>query len=66
MTAEDWVRIISAIAAGFVLVIGAIGAVYAQVVRTHQLVNSRMSELLELTRTSATAEGRRLGQHWPK
>jgi hypothetical protein len=38
--------------------LGAVLAVYRQVLSTHQLVNSRMTELLELTRTSAIAEGK--------
>jgi hypothetical protein len=61
MTAQDWVAIIGAVAGGLVTILGACGAVYVQVRKTHNLVNSRMSQLLELTKTSAIAEGRLAG-----
>jgi len=58
MSADDWVKIIGAAAAFMSVVIGALGAVYLQVRRTHTLVNSRMDQLLELTQTSGIARGR--------
>jgi hypothetical protein len=58
MTADDWVKVIGAIGSASVLIIGALGAVYLQVRKTHQLVNSRMTELLDLTRKSSLAEGK--------
>jgi hypothetical protein len=51
MSADDWVKIIGALAAGIVIILAALE-------RTHRLVNSRMTELLNLTRTSARAAGR--------
>ena len=57
MSGDDWVRIIGAIAAGIVLILGALAAVFQQIRATHSLVNSRMDELLMLTRTSGHAEG---------
>lgn len=53
MTPEQLVAVLGAITA----LIVAVGAVYVQVLRTHQLVNGRMNELLEATRSSAHAEG---------
>ncbi len=58
MTAQDWTVVIGSIATALVLVIAAVGRVLVQVQATHNLVNSRMTELLELTRTSARAEGK--------
>jgi hypothetical protein len=51
---------VEAITALLVAVTGLIGALVALAVQVrayHQQVNSRMNELLELTRTSAHAEG---------
>jgi len=58
VTADDWVKIIGAIASALVLVLGAIGLLWANVHEYRQEVNGKMSELLDLTRTSARAEGR--------
>ena len=38
--------------------VAACGVVVAQINKVHSLVNSRMTELLELTRTSSLAEGK--------
>jgi hypothetical protein len=59
VSAQDWATIIAAGSAAVVALLGALGALYVQLRRTHQLVNSRMDELLELTRLSSRAEGRR-------
>lgn len=61
MNADDWVKIIGAVAAGLAITLTAIGALYVQIAKTHRLVNSRMSELLELTRTASRAEGQLAG-----
>lgn len=53
MTPEQFVAIIVASTA----LIAAITAMLVQLRRTHDLVNSKMTELLELTRRSARAEG---------
>lgn len=53
MTPEQYAALLTAIAA----VIGALGTLIWQVRRTHELVNSRMTELLRITKKSALAEG---------
>jgi len=53
MSPEQLVAVLTAITA----LIAAVGAVYVQVRQTHKLINSRMTELLELTKSSAHAEG---------
>jgi hypothetical protein len=58
MSGEDWVRIIGAVGAASVLIIAALGAVLAQVRATHNLVNGRLTQLLELTRSSSFAAGK--------
>ena len=57
MNSADWVAIIGAGGAAVALVIAAVGAVYMQARQTHELVNSRMTQLLELTQRSAMAQG---------
>jgi len=54
VTPEQFVAILTALTA----LVGAMVAVLRQVHQTHALVNSRMEELLALTRTSSRAEGR--------
>ena len=39
-------------------IIGALAGLFAQMRATHALVNSRMSELLDLTRRASLAQGR--------
>lgn len=58
MGADDWVKIISAAAGGTVVILGAIGALWVKLHAYRQEVNGRLGELLELTRSSAKAEGR--------
>ena len=58
MSADDWVKVIGALAGATVIVLGAIGALYVKVHAYEQRVNGRLGELLELTRSSAKAEGR--------
>jgi hypothetical protein len=53
MTPEQFVTILGAVTALLIAVTG----LYVQVTRLHQQVNSRMTELLSLTRSSAHAEG---------
>ena len=61
-------ELIAAVASGTVALIGALTALVVAVARlntktaaTHELVNSRMTELLELTRKSSMAQGRLAG-----
>ena len=58
MSGDDWVKVIGAIGTASVLILAALGAVIAQVRSTHQLVDGRMNELLNVTRTSSFAAGR--------
>jgi hypothetical protein len=58
VTSQDWVAIIGAIAAGFVLVLTAVGALYQRIHQYQERVDGRMTELLDLTRQSSRAEGR--------
>lgn len=58
MTSQDWVAIIGAVAAGVVMILAAIGALYARIHGYQQQIDGRMSELLALTRTASRAEGR--------
>jgi hypothetical protein len=53
MTVEQFVSIMTALTA----LIAAVGAVFIQVRATHVAVNSRMTELLDLTRSAGHAEG---------
>ena len=57
VSSADWVAIIGAVGAAAAVIVAAIGAVYLQARQTHQLVNSRMTQLLELTQRSALAQG---------
>jgi len=45
--------------------LGAVVAVYLQVRQTHALVNSRMTELLETTRSASLAQGQLVRQAVP-
>jgi hypothetical protein len=58
VTVDDQVRLIAAIAAGIVTILGALGSLYLQLHRYQQRVDGRLTELLELTRSSAKAEGK--------
>jgi hypothetical protein len=51
---EQW----AALALGVGSVLAGLGRVIYEIRRTHRLVNSRMGELLELTRKSSMAQGR--------
>ena len=53
MSVEQFVSIMTALTA----LIGAVGVVIIQTRATHVAVNSRMTELLDLTRSSSHAEG---------
>jgi hypothetical protein len=57
LTADDIVKIIGAVSVATVAILGAVGAIYAQIRRIHQMVNGRMNELLELTRSSSRTAG---------
>jgi hypothetical protein len=57
VSADDWVKIIGALASASVVLIGAMGALYVKIEQIHRVVNSRMTELLDLTRRSARAQG---------
>jgi hypothetical protein len=58
VTPEQLVAVLGAITA----LIVAIGGLYVQFAQLHRQLNSRMDQLLELTKTSATAEGKLQGQ----
>jgi hypothetical protein len=51
---EELAALVTAVA----VLLGAIGQVWGQSRATHRLVNSRMDELLRLTRSSSIAEGK--------
>lgn len=61
MTPEQFVAIIGALTA----LIIAVTAAWVQLRATHQLVNGRMQELLQLTRDSSKAEGKLEGPAAP-
>jgi hypothetical protein len=61
MTSTDWIAIISAAAGALVAIIGAIGAVWVQVRKTHELVNGKMEQLLAVTRSASFAAGQKQG-----
>jgi len=65
MSVDDWVKLIAASASAFAVILAAIGGVYVQVRKYHAEVNSRMGELLELTRSSSLAQGRLEGAAAP-
>jgi hypothetical protein len=60
MTADDWVKIIAAIGASVVVILGAVERNYRGIRRTHDLLNGRLDELLRLARESGLQEGRRV------
>jgi len=53
VSVEQFIAILGALA----VLIGAVAGAIAQLRQTHALVNSRMTELLALTRSGAHAEG---------
>lgn len=57
MSADDLVKLISAIAGAVVIVLAAIGALWQKVHEYQENVNGRLGELLAVTRTSARQEG---------
>jgi hypothetical protein len=61
MSPEQFVAILGALAT----LIGALAVLIGQVRKTHELVNSRMDELLVLTKKSALAEGRLFEREYP-
>jgi hypothetical protein len=61
VTSDDWVKIIGAVGTSAVIILGAIGALWAKVHGYRGEVNGRMDELLTLTRSSAIAEGKLAG-----
>lgn len=44
--------------------VGAITAVFVQLRQTHQLINSRMTELVETTKLAAQKSGELAGRDW--
>lgn len=58
MTPEQGVALLGALTA----LVAALGAILVQLRQTHQLVNSRLTQLLELTERSSSAEGVLQGQ----
>jgi len=56
---EQFIALLGAVTA----LVVALGAILVQLRQTHQLVNSRLSALLELTATASRAEGVIQGQH---
>ena len=65
MQADDWVKVITAVAGALVVILGAIGALWAKVHAVGATVNGRMTELLELTRKASKAEGVAEGSRSP-
>jgi len=57
MSADEAAKLIGAVAAAVVVVLGAIGALYVKIHSVGVQVNGRMTELLELTRKAAYARG---------
>lgn len=53
MSPNEWIGVITAIA----VLCGAFGKLYRDIRGVHELVNSRMTELLELTRNASEAVG---------
>ena len=53
MTVDQFVTVVGALTA----LVAAVGAVFVQVRQTHELVNHRMTELLDVTKQSALAQG---------
>ena len=62
MSDQVVVALIGMVGVVMVALIGLLGAVLAQTKATHKLINSRMTELLELTRTASRAEGVAAGE----
>lgn len=58
-----WIALISIIPATVLSLPGILAVIQSR--KTHQLVNSRMSELLELTRKASRAEGVKEGEGKP-
>jgi hypothetical protein len=63
VTLDPWLSALAMILAGVGPLLAALAAYYAakaraETARTHDLVNHRMDELLELTRAAARAQGR--------
>ncbi len=57
MNADDWVKVIGAIASGLVLVLASATALWVKLDAYHKEVNGTQEALLDLTRKSAHAEG---------
>jgi hypothetical protein len=58
MTADDWVKVISATAGALAIVLSAIGVLWVKIHEYRKEVNGRMTELLDVTRSAAEARGR--------
>jgi len=58
VSADDLVKVIAALAAGMVAVLGGVGALWQKIHGLEEKVNGRLTELLELTRKASRAEGR--------
>jgi len=57
MSTNDTVALIGAVASAVAVILGAIGALWVKIHGVEMSVNGRMTELLELTRSSSRAEG---------
>jgi hypothetical protein len=56
---------LAAIAAASTVFVACCGIVVAKINQVHNLVNSRMTELLEITKKASLAEGLKQGQESP-
>lgn len=61
LTPEQFVAVLGAITA----LVVALTAVFAQLRRTHMMVNGRLTELLKLTHDAALAKGKLAGSNAP-
>jgi hypothetical protein len=57
MTADDWVKVIGAIAAGVVFIIGAVARNYMAIKELSRRVDGRLDELVASSRREGHAEG---------
>lgn len=57
MTADDLVKLITAIAGAVVIILAALGTLWAKVHEYQKNVNGRLSQLLDVTHSAGRAEG---------
>ncbi len=62
MNADDWVKIIGAIASGVLVVLGGQRVLWEKIHEYRREVNGRIDELLRATREAAHAQGKEEGR----